>query len=48
MDVLSASAEEMQQRRAAWKAPPLKASSGTLYKYTKLVAPASKGCVTDA
>ncbi|GAB4815014.1 hypothetical protein N2152v2_002060 [Parachlorella kessleri] len=47
MDVLSASAKEMQQRRTAWKAPPLKASSGTLYKYTKLVAPASKGCVTD-
>ncbi len=35
-------------RRAAWTAPPLKATSGTLYKYIKNVAPASMGCVTDA
>ena len=28
-------------------APPLEATSGTLYKYTKLVASASKGCITD-
>jgi dihydroxy-acid dehydratase len=34
-------------RRAAWKAPPLAATSGTLYKYTKLVSSASLGCVTD-
>jgi dihydroxy-acid dehydratase len=40
-------AEEMAARRAAWVAPPLKATRGTLYKYIKLVQPASAGCVTD-
>ena len=39
--------EEMQRRRAAWTAPPLKATRGTLYKYIKNVSPASLGCVTD-
>jgi len=34
-------------RRSAWTEPPLKATSGTLYKYTKLVSSASLGCVTD-
>lgn len=38
---------EMSKRRAAWTAPPLKASRGTLYKYIKNVKPASQGCVTD-
>jgi dihydroxy-acid dehydratase len=38
---------ELQKRRAAWKAPPLKATSGTLYKYIKSVKSASDGCVTD-
>ena len=38
---------EMEQRKKAWKAPPLKASRGTLYKYIKNVETASKGCVTD-
>lgn len=41
------SEEEIAQRRANWTAPPLKAKSGSLYKYAKLVAPASQGCVTD-
>lgn len=27
---------------------PLKATSGTLYKYIKTVSDASRGCVTDA
>lgn len=27
--------EEMERRRKAWKEPPLKATRGTLYKYTK-------------
>ncbi|KAG8946838.1 hypothetical protein FRC04_011385 [Tulasnella sp. 424] len=40
--------EEMAKRKAQWKAPPLKVSQGTLYKYTKLVNDASHGCVTDA
>jgi len=40
--------QELARRRAEWKAPPLKVSSGTLYKYAKLVNDASHGCVTDA
>ena len=47
MDVLNVSADEMAARKAAWRAPPLKATSGTLFKYVKLVSSASKGCVTD-
>ena len=38
---------ELTKRRAAWKAPPLKATRGTLYKYIKNVKNASEGCVTD-
>lgn len=38
---------ERSKRRAAWKAPPLKAQRGTLYKYIKNVKTASEGCVTD-
>ncbi|MEY4222093.1 MAG: Dihydroxy-acid dehydratase [Chloroflexota bacterium] len=38
---------ELAARRKAWKAPPLKATSGTLYKYIKCVKSASEGCVTD-
>ncbi len=37
----------LQSRRAAWTAPPLKATRGTLYKYIKCVKSASEGCVTD-
>ncbi|GLC45185.1 hypothetical protein PLESTB_000426600 [Pleodorina starrii] len=47
MDV-KISDEEMAARRAAWVAPPLKATSGTLYKYIKNVTSASLGCVTDS
>lgn len=39
--------KEMEQRRKAWKQPELKAQSGALYKYAKLVSSASEGCVTD-
>lgn len=39
--------DEIAQRKAAWIAPPLKVSQGTLYKYAKLVTDASRGCVTD-
>lgn len=46
LDVLI-SEEEMEARRKAWVAPPLKVSQGTLYKYAKSVADASAGCVTD-
>ncbi len=41
------SADELSKRRAAWTAPPLKATRGTLYKYIKNVKSASEGCVTD-
>jgi dihydroxy-acid dehydratase len=44
MDV---SADELAKRKAAWKAPPLKHTRGTLYKYIKNVKNASEGCVTD-
>ena len=40
--------QEMARRKAAWVAPPLKASAGTLFKYIKSVQSASMGCVTDA
>ena len=39
--------DEMNKRRAAWTAPPFKATRGTLYKYIKTVKSASEGCVTD-
>lgn len=45
---LHVSPEELAKRRAVWKAPPLKVSQGTLYKYVKTVQDASHGCVTDA
>ena len=48
MDVISVEAAEWERRRKEWKAPPLKATSGTLFKYIKCVSPASQGCVTDA
>lgn len=41
------SADEFERRRAAWIAPPLKATRGTLYKFIKSVKSASLGCVTD-
>jgi len=41
------SEEELQERRKNWLAPPLKATSGVLYKYIKSVASASQGAVTD-
>ena len=45
---LRVSAEELEQRRKVWTAPPLKAHQGTLYKYIKTVEDASHGCITDA
>ena len=39
--------DELARRRSAWTAPPLKATRGTLGKYVRLVADASRGCVTD-
>jgi dihydroxy-acid dehydratase len=48
MDILNVDDAELEQRRAQWTPPPLKATRGTLYKYIKNVASASMGCVTDA
>ncbi|MEX2215606.1 MAG: dihydroxy-acid dehydratase [Phycisphaeraceae bacterium] len=39
--------KELAMRMAAWEAPPLKATRGTLHKYIKTVKSASEGCVTD-
>ena len=44
---LEVPADELARRRAAWTAPPLKATRGTLFKYIKNVRTASEGCVTD-
>ncbi|TQS32371.1 hypothetical protein Golomagni_07313 [Golovinomyces magnicellulatus] len=38
---------ELAARKAAWKAPPVRYTKGTLTKYSKLVSDASSGCVTD-
>lgn len=39
---------ELNTRLGAWKQPPFKATSGTLWKYIKNVENASNGCVTDS
>ncbi len=44
---LEVSAAELERRRAAWTAPPLRATRGTLARYIRNVRPASEGCVTD-
>lgn len=45
---LHVSPEELDRRKKAWVAPPLKATQGTLFKYMKTVQDASHGCITDA
>ena len=45
--VLDVDDKELERRKAEWKAPKLKVSSGVLYKYAKAVSSASDGCVTD-
>ena len=45
--VLDVDDKELERRKAKWKAPTLKVSSGVLYKYAKAVSSASDGCVTD-
>jgi len=44
---VAVSDEELARRKAAFTAPPYKATRGTLYKYIKNVKSASEGCVTD-
>ncbi|GJN15441.1 hypothetical protein PR202_gb02356 [Eleusine coracana subsp. coracana] len=39
--------EQLDERRKKWSPPEYKANRGALWKYIKLVAPASRGCVTD-
>ncbi|WPH03022.1 putative dihydroxy-acid dehydratase, mitochondrial [Acrodontium crateriforme] len=48
IDIIDSTPEELERRRAEFKAPPLKYTRGTLYKYAKNVADASSGCITDA
>jgi dihydroxy-acid dehydratase len=40
--------KEIARRRARWKPPQPKYTSGVLFKYAKLVSSASEGAVTDA
>jgi dihydroxy-acid dehydratase len=44
---LEVSGAELEKRRAAWTAPPLRAQRGALAKYIRSVRTASEGCVTD-
>jgi dihydroxy-acid dehydratase len=44
---LAVADDELKKRKAAFKAPPYKATRGTLYKYIKNVKSATEGCVTD-
>lgn len=44
---LEVSDKELHKRKEQWKAPELKFKRGVLYKYSRSVASASKGCVTD-
>ena len=44
---LGVSAETIERRLRAWKAPPAKADRGLLAKYARLVSSASTGAVTD-
>ncbi len=38
---------DLRTRKALWKMPPYKATSGALYRYIRSVKSASHGCVTD-
>lgn len=39
---------DLAARAQVWQQPPLKVSTGVLYKYARLVSSASKGAVTDS
>jgi dihydroxy-acid dehydratase len=45
---LQISDAEFDKRRKAWRPREPRVKSGTLYKYSKLVADAAHGAVTDA
>lgn len=44
---LIVSQEELEKRRAAWKKPPYRITTGYLWKYIQMVKDASTGCLTD-
>ena len=44
---LEVSDEELARRKAAWRAPPPKYTTGALAKYARLVGPACDGAVTS-
>lgn len=44
---LKVSEQEIAERKKNWKQPAPKATSGVLYKYSRMVKDASEGCVTD-
>lgn len=44
---LKVEGKELDQRRAQWQQPKLKAQKGILFKYAKYVTTAAGGCVTD-
>jgi dihydroxy-acid dehydratase len=44
---LCITAIELRNRRYLWRKPPLKVSSGVLFKYIHSVGDASSGCLTD-
>ena len=48
IDAVGVTEADWAARKAAWRAPPLKATRGTLLKYIRCVSDASHGCVTDA
>ena len=48
INITNVDEKELARRRSEWVARPLKVTQGGLYKYTRLVADASHGCVTDA
>jgi dihydroxy-acid dehydratase len=44
---LKVSEDIIAERKKKWKQPALKATSGVLFKYARVVKDASQGCVTD-
>ncbi|KAF2213867.1 hypothetical protein CERZMDRAFT_83305 [Cercospora zeae-maydis SCOH1-5] len=47
IDLVDVEDTELQKRKLEFKAPALKYSKGTLYKYAHVVQDASHGCITD-
>ncbi|EST08145.1 Dihydroxy-acid/6-phosphogluconate dehydratase [Kalmanozyma brasiliensis GHG001] len=47
LELVGVDEKELEKRRAAWKALPLKPKSGHLLKFVRNVADASHGCITD-